>query len=57
MERYRTLIVDLTDEWYTIVIQVKKWYGWVTFKTIESNQKEVAMNHCNQIMKLLETDL
>lgn len=59
MEKYRYIDVDFTceegEEILTRIIQVKKWYGWVTFYTIEDNINAVT-NKTVKILKLLKDE-
>lgn len=54
--KYRHIIVDFSDGWYTSIIQCRKWYGWVTIKTIESPNLSDLREKSNQIMDLLKDD-
>ena len=33
--KYRRILVDDQNGWYTINIQVKLWFGWQTIKVME----------------------
>lgn len=35
MKKYRSILVDDQDGFYTINIQVKLWFGWQTIKIME----------------------
>lgn len=59
MEKYRYIDVDFSQEdgedILTRVIQVKKWYGWVTIYTIE-DELTVVINKTVKILKLLQNE-
>lgn len=57
--KYR--IIPVSREQYmdvvlaTNIIQVKKWYGWVTFKTIEGIEEYVD-KYCENLLNILNLD-
>lgn len=55
MNKYRKLLIDDQDSIYTIIIQCKKWYGWVTIKTIEEYDLEYANIQADEIIEMLNT--
>lgn len=59
MEKYRYIDVDFNQEdgedILTRVIQVKKWYGWVTIYTIE-DELTAVVNKTVKILKLLQNE-
>lgn len=59
--KYRKIVVNIEtyyDEvFYTIDIQVKKWYGWVTIKTMESNDLKYLNIEADDILDKLESNV
>ena len=59
--KYRKMIVNcdrMCDNcWFTIIVQVKKWYGWVTVKTMESNDYEYIHNCADEILDKLNEQI
>lgn len=51
MYKYRSFIVNIDTGITTVVIQVKRWYGWCTFCTIESND---AISTAKEIIQCLK---
>lgn len=60
MEKYRCLNVHCEHCFdvclLTRIIQVKKWYGWVTIYTIEAPYDE-AVEKTDKILKLLKNEI
>lgn len=53
--KYRSLVVDIDKNYFTtIIIQVKRWFGWTTIKTIEKPYIE-AIDESDALLKLLRT--
>lgn len=55
MYKYRTLIVDDDNGYITQIIQVKKWYGWITIYSVEGSYITVK-NKIDKILKELNND-
>lgn len=57
MEKYRTILIHsdyINDLHYvTYIVQVKKWYGWVTIKTVDGPEDDVY-DKLDSILNLLD---
>lgn len=54
--KYDGFLVDYSEGIYTGIIRVKKWFGWVTIKTIESDDDEYILNYIEEVIELLENE-
>lgn len=54
--KYRRILVDDQNGWYTINIQVKLWFGWQTIKIMEHSDLDYLNLCVSELMdKLNET--
>lgn len=51
--KYRKLVVDKTDGFYTGIIQVRKFLHWVTIKIMETNDLDYLHTCMDEILELL----
>lgn len=54
---YRRILVDDQEGVYTILIQMKKWYGWTTIKSMCSDDLHYLNNCAVELLEKLNEEI
>lgn len=55
--KYRKLVVDKTDGFYTGIVQVHKLFHWVTIKTMETNDLSYLHLCMDELLEMLNKEI